>query len=34
MDKNILLKAIKNYVFKNYPDLKHCDLKELIYDLR
>lgn len=27
-------KAIKDYVFKNYPDLKHCDLEELIYDLR
>lgn len=27
-------KAIKDYVFKNYPDLKHCDLEELVYDLK
>lgn len=27
-------KAIKDYVFKKYPDLKHCDLEELICDLK
>ena len=27
-------KLIRDYVFKNYPNFKHCDLEELIYDLR